>query len=104
MCWMTETYFRQCRHWGSPILETLCAKGLLGSCGTNTLNGPNYKTGLCAKCRYLQKVQLPRVNITHQLTPGSVPVPLTRESLDEKPLKLTPEDREVWKAIVGAKF
>ncbi|KAI9055868.1 hypothetical protein LZ554_000806 [Drepanopeziza brunnea f. sp. 'monogermtubi'] len=55
MCWMTETWYVSCNHWGSKRLETRCARGLsmesASGCWENTVNGVSRIEGaLCERC------------------------------------------------------
>ncbi|KAJ5054172.1 uncharacterized protein L3040_000454 [Drepanopeziza brunnea f. sp. 'multigermtubi'] len=55
MCWMTETWYVSCNHWGSKKVETRCARGIsmesASGCWENTVNGVSRIEGaLCERC------------------------------------------------------
>lgn len=68
MCWMTETYFAACGHWGAPKVETPCAagagSGLRGGCWNNTVVGAARLAGWCPACRYRAAIGKVGVMIT----------------------------------------
>lgn len=69
MCWMTETYFSKCGHWGIPRAETPCPagneSGLLGGCWNNTVVGTARIQELCKACRYRASIGKIGVMVTH---------------------------------------
>jgi hypothetical protein len=75
MCWMTETYFSECGHWGIARVETLCAageeSGMLGGCWNNTMVGTARIHEFCTACRYRAKIGKIGVMMTHLALPAT---------------------------------
>ncbi|CZT45091.1 uncharacterized protein RSE6_05370 [Rhynchosporium secalis] len=56
MCWLTESWYKSCSHWGPRQLSTACARGeasaSLSGCWENTVLGVKNHDGLCPSCRF----------------------------------------------------
>ena len=98
MCWMTETYFSKCCHWGRPRAETPCAageiSGWLGGCWNNTIIGTTRIEALCNACRYRASIGKIGVAMTHlTLRPTIAPVDWRVQLLGRSQMKIHPERR-----------
>jgi hypothetical protein len=107
MCWFREQYFRQCGHWGIANLESYCERGkvTITGCGDKWIEGPSESLdGLCPTCKYQRGVKLLGVEITHISHPSLPPVPFSRRSVEEKPLRMTAEAMEQFEVLEDARI
>jgi hypothetical protein len=90
MCWMTDTYYAKCAHWGVPQVETLCAAGelcgLKSGCSNNTVFGTNCIQDLCSVCKYQASVIAAQVPAEAELE--------TRESFQQIMQEQTTQKRK----------
>jgi hypothetical protein len=60
MCFMADSYYEECKHWGILQVESPCAGaiagGLKSGCWNKTTVGTNRIDGLCPACNYRASV------------------------------------------------
>lgn len=76
MCFLAETIFQECRHFGRREATTVCARaeamGMKSGCSFSMVTSTRQVPGFCAACRYRKSVGQEGQSFTFRAEDGQV--------------------------------